>query len=95
MNELVTKIIAKARELCKNTCEQPNIEEVINREAHIKLIKNKETGGYKIQCIKFIGIHEQVTVTETWLAYKPDQGCSCELYTYPNWNTFLNLKVED
>ena len=91
MEELITKIINKTREICKNDYERPDIEDVVAREAQIKLTENKATGGYKIHHIKFIGFYSQVTVTETEISYKPDHGFACELHTYPNWDAFLNL----
>jgi hypothetical protein len=91
MEELITHVIAKTRELCKNSDERPDIEDLVAREAHVKLIENKVSGGYKIESIKFIGMYAQVIVTETEIAYKPDRLFPVVLYTYRDWNALLAI----
>ena len=93
MEELLNKIIEKTRELCKNTMERPDIEEIVAREAHIRIVENRSADGYKIESIKFLGMFAQVEVTETELCYKPDRLFPAILYTYPSWDVFLGLEV--
>ena len=84
MEELILRIIAKVRQMYKY---DNRFKDILDQNAAVEL--REKDGKLESASIQFCW-YDMIIVCNGRIVYKPEYGCDQVLYTYDNFENFIN-----